>query len=150
MHDDDAVGEAHRLDLVMRHVDRGRALLECRRLISARISSRSLASSAPIGSSISIAFGRRTSARPIATRCMSPPDSADGRLFEQVVDAQRPRSRAPPVDIRGAHARRPQREGDVLEHRHVRVEREGLEHHGDVAVRTFEMLHRLPSIRMSP
>ena len=44
------------------------------------MSSRSFASSAPIGSSISSAFGRRTSARPIATRCISPPDSADGRL----------------------------------------------------------------------
>ena len=44
------------------------------------MSSRSLASSAPIGSSIRSAFGRRTSARPIATRCMSPPESCDGRL----------------------------------------------------------------------
>ena len=52
----------------------------CRRLSSVRISSRSLASSAPIGSSISSALGRRTSARPMATRCMSPPDSALGRL----------------------------------------------------------------------
>jgi hypothetical protein len=39
-----------------------------------------LASSAPIGSSISSALGRRTSARPIATRRMSPPDRAEGRL----------------------------------------------------------------------
>ena len=28
VHDDDAVGERHRLDLVVRHIDRGRALLE--------------------------------------------------------------------------------------------------------------------------
>ena len=57
----------------------------CSRLISARISSRSLASSAPIGSSIRSALGRRTSARPIATRCMSPPDSADGFLSSRWV-----------------------------------------------------------------
>ncbi len=75
---------AHGLDLVVGDVDGGRALLSmCRRLISARMSSRSLASSAPIGSSISIAFGRRTSARPMATRCMSPPDSADGLRAQQ-------------------------------------------------------------------
>ena len=60
----------------------------CRRLISARICSRSLASSAPIGSSISMALGWRTSARPMATRCMSPPESADGLLVEQIGDAQ--------------------------------------------------------------
>ena len=40
--------------------------------------SRSLASSEPIGSSISSALGRRTRARPMATRCMSPPESAEG------------------------------------------------------------------------
>ena len=36
-----------------------------------------------MGSSISIADGRRTSARPIVTRCMSPPASADGRFFSR-------------------------------------------------------------------
>ena len=84
VHDHDPVGQRHRLDLVMGDIDRGRALFStCSRFSSARISSRSLASSAPIGSSISIALGRRTSARPMATRCMSPPDSAEGRRFSR-------------------------------------------------------------------
>src|SRR6266702_5969056 len=49
-------------------------IVRCRRLSSMRNSSRSFASSDESGSSIRNAFGCRTSARPIATRCISPPD----------------------------------------------------------------------------
>ncbi len=44
-------------------------------LSSTRRSARSLASSDESGSSIRYTAGRRTSARPIATRCISPPES---------------------------------------------------------------------------
>ena len=43
-------------------------------LSSTRRSARSLASNEDSGSSIRYTAGRRTSARPIATRCISPPD----------------------------------------------------------------------------
>src|SRR5205814_46699 len=51
-------------------------LWRCRRLSSTRSSSRSCASSEDSGSSIRKTRGSRTSARPMATRCISPPDSA--------------------------------------------------------------------------
>ena len=38
------------------------------------------------------------------------------------------------VDDRLVLARHLQREGDVLRHRHVRIERVGLEHHGELAL----------------
>ena len=118
--------------------------LMCSRLISARISSRSLASSAPIGSSIRIAFGLRTNARPIATRCMSPPESADGLRAKQRGDAQRLGDPANLlIDLGLALARRSQRKGDVLVDRKMRIESEGLEDEGDVAVGRLEVLHRL-------
>ena len=50
----------------------------CRRLNSARVSWRSLASRLVSGSSRRSSLGRRTSARPIARRCCSPPDSVFG------------------------------------------------------------------------
>ena len=117
----------------------------CSRFSSARMSSRSLASRAPIGSSISSAFGRRTSARPIATRCMSPPESCRRPLCEQPLDPQRRRHRPHLALGLGLRlAGRPQREGDVLEGGQVRIEREQLEHEGDVALARRQILHRLP------
>ena len=53
----------------------------CSRFNSVRISSLSLASSDPIGSSINIALGLRTMALPTATRCISPLLSSDGFLW---------------------------------------------------------------------
>jgi len=50
------------------------------RAISARISTRSLASRFDSGSSMRNACGLRTSARPIATRWRCPPESVRGRL----------------------------------------------------------------------
>ncbi len=46
--------------------------------ISERIWTRSLASRLDSGSSMRNAFGSRTMARPMATRCRCPPDSAAG------------------------------------------------------------------------
>ena len=45
-------------------------------------------SSEASGSSISSSRGLASSARPIATRCFSPPDSAAGPAVEQVADAE--------------------------------------------------------------
>ena len=61
------------------------------RLSSSRRSLRSLASSDDSGSSISVTAGSRTSARPIATRCIWPPDSLVAGLAQLVVDAQQAR-----------------------------------------------------------
>jgi hypothetical protein len=50
----------------------------CSWFSEARIDTRSLASRLDSGSSIKNACGSRTMARPIATRCRCPPDSAAG------------------------------------------------------------------------
>jgi hypothetical protein len=44
-----------------------------------------------------------------------------------------------PLDFGALHARHLQREADVLGHRHMRVERIGLEHHGDPAFGRIHM-----------
>ena len=98
-------------------------------------SSRSLRSSAPSGSSSSRMSGLKTMARASATRCCWPPESCEGRR------SCRPSSRtsfsassawaratAPPI------LRTPKREQDVLQHRHVREQRVGLEDQADVAL----------------
>src|SRR6266702_769406 len=54
------------------------------RLSSSRISPRSLASSEDSGSSIRLIAGERTSARPIATRCICPPDNCVALLSSLV------------------------------------------------------------------
>ena len=109
-----------------------------------RMLSRILASRAPIGSSISMAFGWRTRARPIATRCMSPPDSADGFRFRELVDADRPRHRLHPrIDDTPALAARAQRECDVVVGGEMRIERKELEYKRDVPVCGTQMLHGL-------
>ena len=136
-HHRDALAERHRLDLVVRHVDRRRRRAARAGSTScARMLTRSFASRFDSGSSIRNAFGSRTMARPIATRWRWPPESAAGR-----------RSRS---SSRPQHAARRSRRGarsprfgglanlepvaEVLAHRHVRVERVVLEHHRDVAV----------------
>ena len=93
-------------------------------------------------------------ARPSATRCFWPPESCPGLRPQQRADverlgglgdvlgdglARRARAgqRAHPShgqalpDIHAAHR---ERQADILGHRHVRIERVALEHHGDVAV----------------
>jgi hypothetical protein len=57
-------------------------------------------------------------ARPIATRCRCPPES--------LLD--------PLLDLGLAQLRKLQREGEIVAHRHVRIERIGLEHHRNAAV----------------
>jgi hypothetical protein len=80
VHDDDAVGEAHRLDLVVGDVDRGRALLEMQPLDLGAHLLAQLGVERADRLVHQHRLGPATSARPIATRCMSPPDSAEGFL----------------------------------------------------------------------
>ena len=86
--------------------------------------------------------GRRTSARPIATRCIWPPGEPGRRVPQLVVDPQQAR------DLRDARADvglgdaphgRAQREGEVVVDGEVRVERVLLEHEGDVAPGRFRL-----------
>ena len=74
-------------------------------------------------------------ARPSATRWRSPPESPETGLLEDVLDAQELRHLGDPgADLGPRRALAPQREGEVLAHVHVRVEREQLEDEGDVAL----------------
>ena len=76
-------------------------------------------------------------ARPSATRWRSPPDRPETGWSSRCVDAQDARRLLDA--LRGsrarAHALAFQRKADVLAHVHVRIEREQLEHEGDVARR---------------
>ena len=80
-HHRDALAEGHRLDLVMRDIDRRRPEPGVQRRELARMLTRSFASRFESGSSIRNAFGSRTIARPIATRWRWPPESAPGRRW---------------------------------------------------------------------
>ena len=111
---------------------------------STHISSRNSASSVPSGSSIRKALGWRTMARPSATRCRSPPDSPptreSSRCSMRRMAADLPH---PPVDLGARHAFVAQRELQVAAHAHVRIEREQLEHHRDVALARPQVGHVL-------
>ena len=74
-------------------------------------------------------------ARPMATRWRWPPDSVPGFCCRRWSSWRT--AAASPTRFLIASSDRPfdaQREGDVFEHRHVRIERVGLEHHGDAAL----------------
>jgi hypothetical protein len=77
----------------------------------------------------------RTIARASAQRCCWPPESCPGPPLEEMPDAHaRRRFLHRRGDLRRRRADHLQRERDVVEHRHVRIERVALEHHRDVAV----------------
>ena len=103
---------------------------------------RSFASRFDSGSSIRNAAGSRTIARPIATRCRWPPESAAGRRSSS---SSSPSSFATSADaavdlgLRRLADLEPVAE--VLAHGHVRVERVVLEDHRDVAVARRELGH---------
>ena len=89
VHHHHAVGQRHRLDLVVGDVDRGGAGPSgARCLISVRICTRSLASRFDSGSSNRNTFGLRTMARPMATRWRWPPDSCLRLAVEQLGDVE--------------------------------------------------------------
>ena len=125
----------------------------CRARSSSHMSSRNSASSAPSGSSIRKAFGRRTMARPSATRWRSPPARPRDRLVEEVVDAQEPRRLldAARGSRRAACPGTSSGKPMFSPHVHVRVEREELEDEGDVALASARLkVTSSPPSRMSP
>ena len=114
------------------------------RFSSSRSSARSLASSEDSGSSIRKIAGLRTSARPIATRCISPPDSLVERLsslWSMRTSFATSSTRRRISSSRHLARRRAQREGQVVEDRQMRIERILLEDEGDVARGRRQLRH---------
>ena len=100
-----------------------------------RVLTRSAASRLESGSSKRKSFGVRTMARPMATRWRWPPESSAGRRAssgssESMREAVATRSSM--VACGGAGLL--EAEGHVVAHGQVRVERVGLEDHGDLAL----------------
>ena len=125
MHDDDAVGEAHRLDLVVGDIDGGRALLDVQPL--------------DLRPHLLAQLGVERADRLVHQHRLRPPHQrpSDGHalhvaarqrrrlLRQQVGDLQRLGHRAHlGIDLAPALASRAQRKGDVLVDAHMRVERE--------------------------
>ena len=109
--------------------------------MSARIWTRSFASRFESGSSIRNTAGSRTIARPIATRCRWPPESARGFRFEVRLEVEDPRRVVDAAaDLVLRHLRDLQRERDVVANAQVRVERVALEDHRDVAALRREVV----------
>ena len=132
-----SVGHGHRLDLVVGDVDHGgRRAAGAVRVISSRICTRSAASRLDSGSSNRKALGSRTMARPMATRWRWPPESCARLAVEIVGEVERSRAAFATfwsISSFGwpGHL---QAEGDVVAHGHMRIERVGLEHHGEAAL----------------
>ena len=107
------------------------------------MSTRSLASRLDSGSSNRNTCGSRTSARPMATRWRWPPESWLGlRSSRWPICSISATSRDRLLALRLRHAADLHAEGDVPGHRHVRIERVGLEHHGDVALGRMQVVDR--------
>ena len=131
----DPVTHRHRLDLIVRHVDRrdaevtlhacdltahlhAQARVEVRQRLVHQEHPRLAHDRASHRDALALSAGELT------------------RLpFEEVVEAEgAARALDALLDVRLRRVARPQAEGDVLEHRHVRVERVVLEDHRDVAL----------------
>ena len=131
----DPVAHGHRFDLVVGDVDRGDAegLLKPRDLgahlhpqLGVEVRQRLVHQEGG-----GLANDRATHRHPLALPAREPP----GLAIEMVGQLQATRGVADPlVDLGLRQLHHPQRKADVLVDRHVRVERVGLEHHGDVAV----------------
>ena len=107
----------------------------CNSRSSTRISARSLASRLDSGSSNSSTLGENAIARATATRCCCPPDSFDAGRSAKACICTRSSTRC--TFSRTSAARQlahAQAVGDVVEHRHVRPDRVGLEHHRHAAL----------------
>ena len=131
----DLVGHGHGLDLVVGDVDHGRLELvvqpgELDPHLHAQ-------GGVEVGERLveQEHLGLATIARPIATRWRWPPDSSLGLRVEQLVEMQDARRLADlPAALLLGHPGQPQREAHIVADRHVRVERVGLEHHGEAAL----------------
>ena len=134
--DDDLVGEGHRLDLVVGDVDHGgvEPLVEPRELDAHLHAQRGVEvgerlveqedlrlahDGAADGDALALAAGE------LPWACGRDSGSS-WRRSRRLVDLG--------VALRLGHAGEAQREGHVVAHRHVRVERVGLEHHGEAAL----------------
>ena len=116
----------------------------CRARSSTRMRSCSRRSRSPKGSSSRIAFGRVTSTRARATRCCWPDESSRGlRCF--IVPRPTISTASPAVfsRVRLVDAAHLEAEGDVLEHRAVREEREVLEDGGDGTLGRLDAVQHL-------
>ena len=97
---------------------------------SARTRPRRKGSSAESGSSSSSVAGLVTRARASATRCCCPPDSCAGsRAAKLSSSTSRSASAALAWRAASADAAHAQGKGDVVQHRQMREQRIGLEHH---------------------
>ena len=91
-------------------------------------------SSAPVGSSARIRDGSLTSARAIATRCCSPPDSWLGQWSDAVFEPNECQHLGRPVAaLPSRHPGIHEREGDVLERRAARKQIVALKDEAEVA-----------------
>ena len=123
-----------------------RAAASCRR---ARVSASSrpitaapvASSRLPVGSSASTRRGSRTSARAIATRCCSPPESRSGKLARSVREADA--RRGAPRRARRVLTRELRRQQHVLEHAERRDQVEELEHEADLVAAQQRALARV-------
>ena len=132
---DDLVGHGHRLDLVVGDVDHRRAelVVQLADLQPHRAAQRGI----EVGQRLVEQEGGRLAhdgaadgdALALAAGELAGPAV---EIVGEVEDAGRLGHL--PVDDRLVLARHLQREGDVVAHRHVRVERVGLEHHGELAL----------------
>ena len=103
---------------------------------SATISPPERVSRLPVGSSANTIDGRPTSARAIATRWRSPPESFAGWCVSRWPRPTRSSDRARPLaPLAGRRAGVQQPGGDVLERRHPVEQEELLEHEADVLAR---------------
>ena len=100
-------------------------------------------STLPVGSSATSSSGRPMTARAIAIRCCSPPDSVGGLASARPSEpdpgqhlAHRRR------DLALGHARHPQRQRDIVVGAQVREQAEILEHHPDPAAEARQALAR--------
>src|SRR5690606_32705009 len=138
------VAERHRLGLVMGDVDSGGAelLLQPRHLgthlypqLGIQVGQRLVHEEC-----LGIADNRPPHGHPLAL----PAGEVRRPAVQQRLQLQHPGGLAYlPVDLPLVHLRQAQREGHILVHRHVRVQRVGLEHHRDVAVLGRLVVHPL-------
>ena len=83
-------------------------------------------------------------ARPMATRWRWPPESCLGRRSINSVMRRISAARLhPPLGVGLRIAGHPQAEAQILLDGHVRIERVGLEHHGDAAIGRLDIVHHL-------
>ena len=98
-------------------------------------------SSALVGSSNSMTRGSSAIERAMATRCCWPPESWPGVWPARSASPTRSSAARPERVGLGARLARhlAQRQRDVAERRHVRIEVEGLEHHADALARMVDV-----------